>query len=226
MRTIQSSHLSKILATELTYLYNIACIITYREVQENEIELIKEWVVNLNKEFNLEQMKIEFHDKMSQLNLTAFEPTNYSYTFRTIWNVIHFLGIIIDDIVENRNKLTYDFIVMHLRQMKAIYYNLFFKLDCAMCRDHYLNVKGYIIFAIERIEICLNRERGGETIEMVDEIDVHNETRNVLMRHGVLYATMVFHNHINDYRWIQRNVKPPVNSMRMQWQNYKKMLNI
>ncbi|ADB84420.1 hypothetical protein [Apocheima cinerarium nucleopolyhedrovirus] len=226
MRTINnnSKHLAKILATELTYLYNIGCLIAYKEVQEAEIEELKNWTLSLDSSFDLEHMKIEFNDKMEELNLRAFLPKNFSYTFRTIWDVIHFLAILIDDMVDNRKNLSYEYIVNHLRQMKTLFYNLFFKIDCAMCRDHYLNVKGYIILNIERIEICLNRERFGESIIMVDEITRANTTQNVLMKYGVLYSTMVFHNHINDYRWIQRNMKPPVDAFRMEWSHYKKLL--
>ncbi|AWW14437.1 p33 [Hyposidra talaca nucleopolyhedrovirus] len=226
MRTLKSKHLAKILATELTYLYNIACIITYKEVQEIEIEQLKDWVMTLDNTFDIEQMKLVFNDKMVSLNLRAFVPNNYTYSFKTIWDVIHFLALIIDDMVHSRQMLSYDFIVNHLRQMKAIYYNLFFKLDCAMCRDHYLNVKGFIILHIERIEICLNRERFGEPIVMVDEISTEDTTKNALMKYGVLYATMVFHNHINEYRWIQRNMKPPADMFKMTWSEYKKQLKL
>ncbi|AIU41315.1 p33 [Sucra jujuba nucleopolyhedrovirus] len=226
MRTLKSKHLANILATELTYLYNIACIITYKEVQETEIEELKQWVLSLDSDFDLEQMKIEFNDKMVSLNLRAFVPNNYTYTFKTIWDVIHFLAMLIDDMINCRQKLSYEFIVNHLRQMKAIYYNLFIKLDCALCRDHYLNVKGFIIAHIERLEICLNRERFGEPIVMVDEINTQNVNKNVLMRYGVLYATMLFHNHINEYKWIQRNMKPPADLFKMSWNEYKQFLQL
>ncbi|QYC92723.1 P33 [Trabala vishnou gigantina nucleopolyhedrovirus] len=226
IRTLKSKHLSKILATELTYLYNMACIITYKEVQESEVEQLINWVSNLDAKVDLEQIKLEFKDKMIELNLRAFVPNNYLYTFKTIWDVIHFLAIVIDDMVQNRQKLSYDILVNHLRQMKAIYYNLFFKLDCAMCRDHYLNIKGFIILNIERVEICLNRERFGEPIIMVDTITPKNTNRNELMSHGILYATMVFHNHINEYKWIQRNMKPPADMFKMEWSEYKKLLGL
>lgn len=226
MRMLKSKHLASILATELTYLYNIACIITYKEIQELEVEQLKEWALTLDDKFDLEHMKIVFHHKMQELNLRAFEPKNYSYTFTTIWNVIHFLALFTDDMILNRQNLQYEFIVNHLRQLKAIYYNLFFKLDCAMCRDHYLNVKGFLIAAIERIEIWLNRERFGEEVKMVDAVLTADAAPNVLMKYGTLYTSMVFHNHINEYRWIQRNMKPPSNSQRMHWDEYKKLLKL
>ncbi|QHB21742.1 p33 [Artaxa digramma nucleopolyhedrovirus] len=226
MRTLKSKHLAKIMATELTYLYHIACVITYKEVQQPEIEQLKNWILSVDQNLDLEQMKLEFNDKMVELNLRSFLPNSYSYTFTTIWNVIHFLAMLIDDMVHNRQNLSYEFIVNHMRQMKAIYYNLFFKLDCAMCRDHYLNIRGYLIMPIERVEICLNRERFGEPVVLVDELNVDNTNQNVLMKNGVLYASMVFHNHINEYKWVQRNMKPPADTIKMEWGEYKKMLKL
>ncbi|AYN45025.1 p33 [Alphabaculovirus alterspexiguae] len=226
IRASKSKQLSQILATELTYLYEIACLISYKDVQNEEIEQLKQWSLQLSHEFDVEHMKMLFKEKVQELNLRSTQPKNYLYTFHTIWDTIHFLALLIDDMVRNREKMTYDFLTNQLRQMKTLYYNLFFKLDCAMCRDHYMSVKGYLIYAIERIELCLNRERFDEKITMVDEITVHNINDNVLMKNGMLYATMVFHNHINDYRWIQRNMKPPVNFQKMNWSEYKSLLNL
>ncbi|AGR56833.1 sulfhydryl oxidase [Hemileuca sp. nucleopolyhedrovirus] len=226
IRTLESKDLITTLTSELTYLYNIASLIKYKEVQTYEIKQLIDWLTNLDANLDLEQIKLEFNDKIIELNLRAFQPKNYTYTFETIWNVIHFLALIIDDMFENRQNLTYEFVTYHLSQMKAIYYNLFFKLECAMCRDHYLNIKGFLIISIERMEICLNRERFGEHITMVEEIDIQNSTRNTLMRHGVLYSSMVLHNHINEYRWVQRKVKPPVDAFKMEWNQYKKMLGL
>lgn len=230
MRLLHSKQLVDILATELTYLYNIACIITYKEVQNDEIDQVKLWALTLDSKHDLEHFKILFNEKMIELNLRAFVPQSYSYSFKTIWDVIHFLALIIDDMVANRNGIPHERLIAHMRQLKAIYYNLFFKLDCAMCRDHYLNVKGYLILNIERNEIALNRERYGQPIEYVDvapfEIDSDTTNKNLLMRYGTLYASMVFHNHINEYRWVQRNMKPPANAFKMNWTEYKKMLNL
>ncbi|AKC91685.1 sox [Lambdina fiscellaria nucleopolyhedrovirus] len=226
MRMIKSQHLVEIMATELTYLYNIACLIIYKDVQNEEIENLKTWALSLNDEFDLEHMKIAFAEKMKELNLRSFQPKSYDYKFSTIWDVIHFLALLIDDMVENRDKLTYSFVFNQLQQMKTFYYNLFSKLDCAVCRDHYIRIKGYLTLNIERLETCMNRERGGEPLEMVDDITSNNVTENVLMKHGTLYATMVFHNHINDYRYIQRNMLPPIKAFRMQWFEYKQMLGL
>jgi Baculovirus P33 len=226
IRSSKSKQLAQILGTELAYLYEIACLVTYKDIQTEEIGKLKEWALNLSHDFDIEQMKLLFNEKMQELNLRSTQPKNYSYTFRTIWDTIHFLALLIDDMVVNRAKMKYEFLSNQLHQMKTLFYNLFFKLDCAMCRDHYMSVKGFLIQSIERIELCLNRERFGETITMVTEIVIDNVNDNTLMKHGMLYASMVFHNHINDYRWIQRNMKPPINFEKMKWTTYKAMLEL
>ncbi|QEI03678.1 P33 [Rachiplusia nu nucleopolyhedrovirus] len=226
MRLCRPKQLADILATEMTYLYNIACIITYKDVQEKEIEELKQWVLQLPDTFDLTQMQILFTAKTEELNLRAFQPRDYNYSFTTVWDTIHFLCIIIDDMVNDREALGYKIVTTNLSQLKAIFYNLFLQLECALCRDHYITVKGFLILQIERIEWCLNREQYGEKIVFVDEITTRNETQNVLMRHGMLYASMVFHNHINEYKYVQRKMQPPVNFDKMKWNEYKKLLDI
>lgn len=227
IRVCKSKQLAKILASEMTYLYNIACIITYKDVQENEIEELKKWVLELPDTFDLQQMQILFIAKTEELNLRAFQPRDYNYSFTTVWDTIHFLCLIIDDMVNEKDSLDYKTITTNLLQMKAIFYNLFLQLECALCRDHYITVKGYIIFHIERIEVCLNREQYGEKIVFVDEITTRNETNNVLMRYGMLHASMVFHNHINEYKYIQKKIQPPLSgNNKMKWNEYKNLLEI
>ncbi|QED40602.1 P33 [Chrysodeixis includens nucleopolyhedrovirus] len=226
MRVCRHKQLAEILSTEMTYLYNIACIITYKDVQEKEIEDLKKWVLQLPDTFDLEQMQVLFTAKTEELNLRAFQPRDYNYSFTTVWDTIHFLCMIIDDMVNNRNTVGYKTLTNNLSQLKAIFYNLFLQLECALCRDHYITVKGFLIFNIERIETCLNQEQHGDKIVFVNEITVKNETQNVLMRNGMLYASMVFHNHINQYKYVQQKIQPPTHLHKMKWNEYKKLLEI
>lgn len=46
------------------------------------------------------------------------------------------------------------------------------------------------------------------------------------MKNLMAYVIMTFHNHVNDYKWIQRNQKPPAHYERMTWGEYKKLLNL
>ncbi|AXS67737.1 p33 [Cryptophlebia peltastica nucleopolyhedrovirus] len=226
IRTSKSKQLTKILCTELTYLYELACIITYKDIQKYEIDEIKKWVLSLDAAFDLEHMKVIFQEKMVELNLRAFQPNDYTYTFTSIWDFIHFLSLLVDDMVNNRDKLKHDQIINHIRQIKAIYYNLFFVLNCPMCRDHYLSVKGFMIVALERIEIAMHKEKFGNKILLINDIVPANVTKNILMKYGTLYSSMAFHNHINDYRFVQRNISPPANLEKMDWEHYKSLLNI
>ncbi|BAC67320.1 hypothetical protein AhnVgp069 [Adoxophyes honmai nucleopolyhedrovirus] len=225
IRLSKSKHLTKILCTELNYLYELACIITYKDVQTVEIEEIKKWIVTVDPTIDLEQVKVLFQEKMVQLNLRAFVPNDYNYNFTTIWDFIHFLSLIADDMVNNREKLKHELINNQVKQIKAIYYNLFFVLNCPMCRDHYLSAKGYLILALEKIELALHKDKYGNKIIMTD-VESTNTSKNSLIKYGTLYASMVFHNHINDYRFVQRNVAPPANLEKMDWEHYKNLLNI
>nr|QNN89357.1 ORF62 [Spilarctia obliqua nucleopolyhedrovirus] len=95
-----------------------------------------------------------------------------------------------------------------------------------------MNVKGYIIYHIERIELALDRERYGAPIiftnsycnnmierECQEEQNATDQVAksatesmvpsNVLMKNLMAYVSMMFHNHINDYKWIQRNQNHP-----------------
>ncbi|AUR45089.1 sulfhydryl oxidase [Spilosoma obliqua nucleopolyhedrosis virus] len=249
LRASKSPHLTKLLSSQATYLYHFACLIKYRDVQKYEVQQLIEWAINASPDLDLQQFRIEFMDKTAELNLRSCQPKSFMYTFTTIWDTIHFLSLIIDDMVLTREKSSLDFVAQQLKTMKVLFYNIFFILNCAMCRDHYMNVKGYIIYHIERIELALDRERYGAPIiftnsycnnmierECQEEQNATDQVAksatesmvpsNVLMKNLMAYVSMMFHNHINDYKWIQRNQKPPVHQEHMTWDQYKKTLNL
>ena len=229
----------------------------YKDVQKYEVQQLIEWAANAPPDIDLQQFRIEFMDKTAELNLRSCQPKSFTYTFTTIWDTIHFLSLIIDDMVSTRDKSSSDFVTQQLKTMKVLFYNIFFILQCAVCRDHYMNVKGYIIYHIESIELALEKERYGapitftecycekmieETRQDIQDVDGPPTKRvrltdtfnhvdlttfpNVLMKNLMAYVSMTFHNHINDYKWIQRNKKPPAHHERMTWEQYKKLLNI
>ncbi|AKR14144.1 sulfhydryl oxidase [Dasychira pudibunda nucleopolyhedrovirus] len=257
LRASKSAHLTRLLSLQATYLYHFACLIKYKDVQKYEVQQLIEWAASAPPDIDLQQFRVEFMDKTAELNLRSCQPKSFMYTFTTIWDTIHFLSLIIDDMVATREKSSLDFVAQQLKTMKVLFYNIFFILQCAMCRDHYMNVKGYIIYHIERIELALEKERYGapitfsesyceETIEdarqdtqdlegpptkrarLADTLEHADSTTaaNVLMRNLMAYVSMTFHNHINDYKWIQRNQKPPLHQERMTWVRYKKALNL
>ncbi|AGR56952.1 P33 [Choristoneura occidentalis alphabaculovirus] len=245
LRASKSAHLTKLLSSQATYLYHFACLIKYKDVQKYEVQQLIEWAANASPNMDLQQFRIEFMDKTAELNLRSCQPKSFMYTFTTIWDTIHFLSLIIDDMMITREKSSLDLVAQQLKTMKVLFYNIFFILQCAMCRDHYMNVKGYIIYHIERLELALDKERYGtpiiftefyceETAEQaqdlvgakaVNEKDV-GESPNMTMKNLMAYVSMTFHNHINEYKWIQRNQKSPVHQERMTWHQYKKLLNL
>ncbi|AKR17373.1 P33 [Urbanus proteus nucleopolyhedrovirus] len=219
---------AKTLATELAYLYDIACFVTYKSVLRQEREQIIDWMLSLSHdEIDIEALKSMYEQKLQELNLRALIPNNYTYTYTTIWDFIHFLSILIDDLVEQHNTLDYAIIVNHLLQIKIIFFNLFLKLDCSMCREHYMKTKGYLICAIEHIELCLHRNKYDNKLILTNDLVLHTHTENdnnLLMKHYMLYMSMNFHNHVNSYRWIQRDIKPPADYKIMKWNEYKNSL--
>ncbi|AAK85644.1 hypothetical protein [Epiphyas postvittana nucleopolyhedrovirus] len=232
LRASKSAHLTKLLSSQATYLYHFACLMKYKDVQKYEVQQLIEWAANAPPNIDLQQFRIEFMDKTAELNLRSCQPKSFTYTFTTIWDTIHFLSLIIDDMVLTRDKSSLDFVTQQLKTMKVLFYNIFFILHCAMCRDHYMNVKGYIIFHIELIELALEREHHNLPITFVnsycEETQAIDSTLppNILMKYLMAYVSMTFHNHINDYKWIQRNKTPPAHYERMTWEQYKKSLNI
>nr|3P0K_A Chain A, sulfhydryl oxidase [Autographa californica nucleopolyhedrovirus] len=233
LRASKSTHLTKLLSSQATYLYHFACLMKYKDIQKYEVQQLIEWAINASPDMDLQQFRIEFMDKTTELNLRSCQPKSFTYTFTTIWDTMHFLSLIIDDMVYTRDKSSLDFVMQQLKTMKVLFYNVFFILQCAMCRDHYMNVKGFIIYHIELIEIALDKEKYGTDITFVDSYqqetagaDVAVVSNNMLMKNLMAYVSMTFHNHINDYKWIQRNKKPPAHYERMTWGEYKKLLNL
>ncbi|AKN80971.1 P33 [Lonomia obliqua multiple nucleopolyhedrovirus] len=228
LRASKSTHLTKILSSQATYLYHFACLMKYKDIQKYEVQQLIEWAMSVSPQIDLQQFRIEFIDKTNELNLRSCQPKSFMYTFTTIWDTIHFISLIIDDMVQTRDKSSLDFVMQQLKTMKVLYYNMFFILQCAICRDHYMNVKGYIIYHIECVEIALDKEKFGTPIVFVDEYQHDSSVTgtNVLMKNLMAYVSMIFHNHINDYKWLQRNKAPPSHYERMTWAEYKKLLSI
>ncbi|BBD51432.1 P33 [Samia ricini nucleopolyhedrovirus] len=228
LRASKSAHLTKLLASQATYFYHFACLMKYKDVQKYEVQQLVEWATNASPDTTHEQFRIEFMDKTAELNLRSCQPKSFTYTFATIWDTIHFLGLIVDDMVLTREKSSIDLVAEQLKTIKVVLYNVFFILHCPVCRNHYMNVKGYIIYHIELIELALDRERYGAPITFTDSYckEPTDLETNTLMKNLMAYVTMTFHNHINDYKWIQRGKKPPAHHERMTWEHYKKSLNL
>jgi hypothetical protein len=226
MRVSTSDKMTLNLSKELTYLYHVACLIAYKDVPEKEIAELQSWAIALPKNIKLDEMKQLFIEKMNELNLRAFLPKNYTYTFTTIWDTFHLMAMIVDDMVANRDKYNYNFITHHLNNFKSFYINIFIKLLCPVCAYHYLLTRGVMVVAIEQLEIALRKEHEGTPIVMVDEINRNKGLKNYLLTHYIVYTSMEFHNHINTYRYIQRNLGNINEYVPMQWNNYKKDLQL
>jgi len=225
-RVSLSKDLSNILYHEVIYMYQIGSLVVYKTVKERDLDELFDWFRNLSSEKSLENVKSMYEEKMNILNLKEMCPYNYTFTFTTIWDTIHFLCIIVDDLVMSRNKYTFDFVKHNLQNIKSIFFNMFIILMCPVCANHYLQVKGFLISELEHIEISLYRESQGEPIIFQEEETRSISTKNVLLTNHMLYKSMVFHNRVNGYRPIQRNYDKLNNFKRMDWNRYKNELNM
>ncbi|UZE89739.1 P33/sulfhydryloxidase [Parapoynx stagnalis nucleopolyhedrovirus] len=233
LRSLKSSHLTKLLSSQATYLYHFACLTKYKYIQKYEVQQLIEWAVGTSPQTSPSQFHIEFIDKTNVLNLRSCQPKSSNFTFTTIWDTIHFLSLIIDDMVQTRKDNNIEIIIDQLQSMKALFYNVFLMLNCSVCRDHYMITKGVLILPIELIIKALNKEKNGLEITFVDYNYVENENidsatigKNILKKNLMIRTSMDYHNHINDFKWIQQNTKPPTHYKPMLWEEYKMQLSI
>lgn len=209
-------------------------MIKYKYIQTYEVQQLIEWAVRISPQTSLSQFRIEFIDKTNELNLRSCQPKSFNFTFTTIWDTIHFLSLIIDDMVQVRDGNSNEFVIEQLNTMQVLFYNMFFMLDCPVCRDHYVKTMGFLMLPIESIIKALNYEKKGKEIVFVDFNYVENENnenisknpKNVLKKNLMIHTSMDYHNHVNDYKWIQRNMDPPVQHKPMLWDDYKTLLSI
>jgi hypothetical protein len=192
------------------------------------VQQLIEWAASLSPQMSFSQFRIEFIDKTNELNLRSCQPKSFNYTFTTIWDTIHFFSLIIDDMVQMREGNGTELIIEQLKTMEVLFYNIFFMLDCPVCRDHYVKTMGYLILPIELIIKALNYEKEGKEIVFVDSIDNYdNENdKNLLKKNLMICSSMDYHNHINDFKWFQRKMKIPLQYKRMSWNEYKTLLGI
>ncbi|AKN80742.1 P33; sulfhydryloxidase [Diatraea saccharalis granulovirus] len=225
VRMAPSSEIQLVLKKEVKFLYGLLCLIVYNESYEENITALVEWAAGLGSDIKLDTFKIMFIEKLNQIHLRDLEPKNFLFTFSTIWDTIHFLCMIGDDIVMNRHLYDLDEVWRYIRNLKWVFYNVFIVLFCPICAKHYLTINNFP-YEFERVEVALYREKMGEPIQFVDEIKRNQSHKNLLFNNYLLYKSMLFHNHVNSYRPIQ-HVNDELNQFqRMEWPILKNLLGI
>lgn len=224
-RVAPAKELQGVLIKEVKFLYHLACVTVYDDPQEAKVAKLADWAADLGKDIKLDVFKDMYIEMIKTLNLELLQPPQFVFSFTTIWDSIHYLCLLGDEMVAERDKLEYDSLKTHMKNLKWVFYNVFIILFCPMCARHFLTIDTFP-YEIEKIEVALYREKMGEPLLLVQEITRNMATKNVLHTHHLLYASMMFHNHVNGYRPIQQSNDELNRFQRMDWAIYKNLLGI
>ncbi|UYE99127.1 MAG: p33 [Betabaculovirus sp.] len=227
-RVAPSSELRQVIQNEVIYLYELACLLVYNKGNENKsvsIKMLVQWAGELRSDIEITAFNDMYSQQLTQYNLEEMLPKNFVFTFTVIWDSIHLMCMMADDIIANRHIYDTDIVTRCIRNLKWILYNVFIVLFCPICAKHYLTVNTFP-YEFERIEIALYREKMGEPLQLVDDILQTQIHKNILYKHHLVYNSMVFHNHVNSYRPIQHKRDELNKFQRMEWVLYKTLLGL
>ncbi|AER41514.1 P33 [Epinotia aporema granulovirus] len=224
-RVAPSDEIKQVLINESKFLYGLMCSLKYNDSKSAEIDALIKWGVNLGTDIKLDQYKDMYVQKLTELRLLEMIPTRFVFSFSTIWDSIHLMCYIADVIVLNRHKYTYEHVSVCISNFKWVFYNMFIILFCPVCAKHYLTVDTFP-FEFEQVQVALFKESLGEPLVLVNEINRNQAQKNILHKYHLLYKSMLFHNHINNYRPIQHKNNQLNDFQRMDWNLYTTLLNI
>lgn len=225
IRVAPAEQLKTLLLAEVKFLYNLSCLLVYKDLKSVEIDALLGWFQTLSADLKLEEIRDLYKNKLQDLNLSQLDPEKYLFSFTTIWDAIHLMALLGDEMLNKRGTLDAEVVMMFFKNLKWVFYNIFIILFCPKCARHFLTVDIFP-YEIERVEVALYREKLGEPILFVHEETKSMATKNYLLTHHLLYKSMLFHNHVNSYRPIQTNSPDMNNFQRMEWSVYKNMLGI
>jgi Baculoviridae FAD-linked sulfhydryl oxidase len=224
-RMAPADKLQEIITDEVKFLYHLICVVVYASKREESVTLLVDWCIALGSDLKLDALADMYVVKLNELNLQALNPGKYTLSFATIWDSIHYLCLLGDALVVHRNEFDSVIVAGIIKNLKNVFYNIFIILFCPICAKHYLTVNIFP-YEFEKIEVALYRESKGDPIIMVNEENKITSSKNVLVHNNLIYKSMVFHNHVNNYRPIQHNNESLNNFERMDWSTYKLQLGI
>ncbi|UXX41888.1 p33 [Psilogramma increta granulovirus] len=227
-RVAPSPNLQQVIQNEVMYLYELACLLMYNKCDDNKSVSIKnliKWAGGLGSDIEITAFNDMYAQQLTQYNLEKMLPKNFVFTFTVIWDSIHLMCMMADDIIVNRHMYDSHNIMQCIRNFKWTLYNVFIVLFCPICAKHYLTINTFP-YEFERVEIALYREKMGEPLQLVDEILQGQIHKNILYKHHLVYNSMVFHNHVNSYRPIQHKQDELNKFQRMEWVLYKNLLGL
>nr|AJA91719.1 P33 [Adoxophyes orana granulovirus] len=224
-RMAPSENLKNVISKQVQFLYELQCLLIYNKSYAEQVTILIQWASHLGADIKLETFQNMYLSKLEQLDLQKLSPAHYTFTFTVIWDSIHLMCLVSDNIISNRQSFSLDNVMLYMSNIKWVFYNMFLILFCPICAKHYLTVNIFA-YEFEKIETALYREIMGESIIESEEILKTQSHKNVIMKNGLLYASMVFHNHVNNYRPIQHKNKNLNNYQRMSWTILKSLLAI
>ncbi|ABC61208.1 P33 [Choristoneura occidentalis granulovirus] len=225
IRMAPSTELKHVIKNEVIYLYEIICLIMYGNNQKQRVNEMVEWASSLGSDIQMAVFKDMYQYKLKELTMSELEPKNFVFTFSTIWDSIHLMCLIGDDIIINRQSYDVDIIMACIKNLKWVFYNIFIVLFCPVCAKHYLTIDTFP-YEFEKVEVALYREKMGDPLHLVDEIARNQSHKNILHKNHLVYHSMLFHNHVNSFRPIQHANAELNNFQRMDWRLYKNLLGI
>ncbi|AIS92085.1 sulfhydryloxidase [Erinnyis ello granulovirus] len=227
-RVAPSPELKQVIQNEVVYLFELACLLVYNKGDEQKslsVKMLVEWSGGLGSDIDIAVFNDMYTQQLTQYNLQELVPKSFVFTFAVIWDSIHLMCLLADDVIANRHLYDTDTTMQCIRNLKWILYNVFIVLFCPVCAKHYLTINTFP-YEVERVEVALYREEMGEPLQLVDEMLQSQIHKNVLYKHHLVYNSMVFHNHVNNYRPIQHKRDELNNFQRMEWVLYKTLLGI
>lgn len=225
MRLAPEQKLKELLNNEVQFLYHLLALVRYQDPKHASVDALLQWANTLGSDIQLEQMRSMYTSTLERLGIEELAFGRNNFTFSTIWDSMHFLCLLCDDLVENRKEVGIEIVKSTVRNLKWVFYNFFIILFCPKCAKHFLTVNNFP-YTLEQIEVALYRETQNEPIVFAHEINRSTSHKNVLLYNHALYNSMVFHNHINNYRPIQTSNDSLNNYQRMDWGLYKQLLNL
>lgn len=225
IRMAPTVKLQEVLKKEVIFLYDIYCLLIDKQNYESEVNYLILWASTLGVDIKLDVFKDMYSTQLNNMDLQDLVPQSFLFSFTTIWDSIHLMSMVTDNIIYNRTNYTIDKVMDCVKNIKWFFYNIFIILFCPLCARHYLTVNNFP-YEVERIEVALYREKQGEPLQFVEELNCNQNNKNVLLKHHLLYKSMEFHNHVNNYRPIQHGNNELNNFQRMSWSIYKTLLGI
>ncbi|ABC74882.1 hypothetical protein [Neodiprion abietis nucleopolyhedrovirus] len=219
-----------IMKSEVAYYLQLWASISHQNISK---EFMSELLVALKSNKNFDTT---YADMLERFNVVNLQPVDEKPHIRRYWDLIHLIAHVIDELIDKRNMQKFDVLSKRIQNLTMLISNIYYKLGCAMCVEHWFRIQGYLIQAIERLNISRLLERDGVAVYTVN-LEEDDGTEHTIPKHFCLYRSFQIHNHVNNYRAYQddqrkghttANVIQKTKQLQLyrpiRWLDYKKLL--